>query len=371
MKKSLLFIIAIFISYTALAQDTEAPTTPANFQIVYSVLSQPDSFTLQWDHSTDNVGVTAYEIYINGALDEIIPFDNSNTVQYASLGRFNNGTYCFTILAKDAAGNASALSPQDCGNVNVIYQNPPRKPYFSGFMNYAGDNKAIEIAYENFGGSFDLSDYSLKISHDGSGTWDTVYSFPSSATIAPNETFVIAHPNISICSTFINDYDSTITNFDGNDVIGLFKYDTLYDVVGGNLGNSTTAVNTDIFIKKEFLTAIHPITTFNINDWEIYTNDGNCPSLLGFSFLIVLDIEDETLNTFQVYPNPTNGDIVYINTKNNAEISSMRIYDVSGKLVLQQTNPSKEINIQQVQQGVYFLKLQIGNQTVTKKLIRQ
>ncbi|AXG71846.1 alpha-amylase [Kordia sp. SMS9] len=371
MKRKLLFVITLFISSITLAQDTEAPTTPANFQIVYNIASPEDSFALQWDHATDNVGVTTYEIYINGALDEIIPFDNSNTVQYASFGRFNNGTYCFTILAKDAAGNASALSPQDCGNVNVIYQNPPRKPYFSGFLNYAGDNKAIEIAYENFGSSSDLSNYSLKISHNGSGTWDTVYTFPSSASISPNETFVIAHPNISICSTFVNDYDSTITNFDGNDVIGLFKYDTLYDVVGGNLGSSTTAVNTDIFLKKEILTAIHPITTFNINDWNVYPNTGSCPNMLGFSFLVLLDVEDETTATFQIYPNPTNGDVVYINTKNNAEISTMTIHDVSGKLVLQQVNPSNEINIQQLEQGVYFLQLQIGNQTVTKKLIRQ
>ena len=62
---------------------------------------------------------------------------------------------------------------------------------------------------------------------------------------------------------------------------------------------------------------------------------------------------------------------VYINTKNNAEISSIRVFDITGKQVLQQVNPTNEINVQSLQQGMYLLQLKIDNQLITKKLIKQ
>jgi hypothetical protein len=345
MKKITLIFTLLLSSVWSFAQDTEAPTTPINFQFVNNPLTQPDSISIQWDHATDNVGVATYEIYINGVLEEIVPYDGTNMTQFQPFQNYPNGTYCLTMLARDATGNASPLTSQICKTVSVVYQNAPVKPYFSGFLNFSGDNKAIEISNGSFN-AFDLSIYSLKISYDGSGTWDTVYNFPANTVLNSNETFVVAHPSISICSTVVNDYNSSITNFDGNDVIGLFKYDNLYDVVGGNLGNNATAVNTDVFIKKEYLTGTLPITNFNVNNWVSYNNDGSCPTMLGFSFLIVLDVEDETLDSFQMYPNPANGNTVFFQTKNNSSIDAVNVYDLSGKKVLEQTNVSSQLDVQ-------------------------
>ena len=375
MKKVTLTLLILFSMFTSFSQDTEAPTTPVNFQFLDNPTVQPDDISVEWEHATDNVAVTMYEIYINSVLSRIVAYDGSDTIQYASFANYPNGTYCLTILAKDAAGNASPITNQVCKTVNVIYQNGPPDLYLSGFLNYTGSNKAIEISNMT-NNPIDLSDYSVKISYDGSATWDAVYTFPANSVVPSLESFIIAHPSFSICSDIITnfgigiDYNANLTNIDGNDAIGLFKYDILYDTIG-ILGNNATHTNTDQFIKRDAYVATIPSTSFNVNTWAIGASNGSCPSSFGFPNMALLSVGDQELNSFQIYPNPTNGNVIYIDTQNNAEISKIRVYDMTGKQVLQQTNSSNEVNIQKLQQGMYILQLQIGNQTINKKLIKQ
>ncbi|HET6289392.1 MAG TPA: fibronectin type III domain-containing protein, partial [Amycolatopsis sp.] len=87
---------------TAKAPDTQAPTTPAN---VHSTGTTQTSVTLAWDASSDNVGVTGYDV-LKGA--EIV---KSVTESQATIDGLTADTeYSFTVVAKDAAGNASAPS---------------------------------------------------------------------------------------------------------------------------------------------------------------------------------------------------------------------------------------------------------------------
>jgi len=60
---------------------------------------------LAWNASTDNVGVTGYDVYVNGAL-MISPTTTTGTI-----GGLNpSTTYSFSVKAHDAAGNSSAAS---------------------------------------------------------------------------------------------------------------------------------------------------------------------------------------------------------------------------------------------------------------------
>ncbi|MEP1033825.1 S8 family serine peptidase [Ekhidna sp.] len=82
--------------------DTQAPTAPTNLSA--SSVTQT-TLTLNWDASTDNVGVTGYDVY-QGA-------SNLGTVTGTSAnitGLTANTSYSFTVRAKDAAGNESAAS---------------------------------------------------------------------------------------------------------------------------------------------------------------------------------------------------------------------------------------------------------------------
>ena len=85
-----------------LASDTEAPSTPTN--LVASNIMQT-SVDLSWDASTDNTGVTGYEIFQDAVSVATAP-SNSFTVT----GLTPSTSYDFTVRAFDAAGNDSAFS---------------------------------------------------------------------------------------------------------------------------------------------------------------------------------------------------------------------------------------------------------------------
>lgn len=84
------------------AQDTQAPTAPAN---LISTSKTASSITLSWSPSTDNVGITGYEVYRDSVLVATVT-GPSATVS----GLSPSTAYTFTVKAKDAAGNVSPAS---------------------------------------------------------------------------------------------------------------------------------------------------------------------------------------------------------------------------------------------------------------------
>ncbi len=79
--------------------DTQAPTPPTGLVAV----ADCTTVTLSWTASTDDIGVTGYDIY-NGDI-KVDSFVTSTT--YVVTGLSLNNTYRFTVKARDAAGNIS------------------------------------------------------------------------------------------------------------------------------------------------------------------------------------------------------------------------------------------------------------------------
>lgn len=84
------------------APDATAPSVPSG--LTASSVGQ-NSFTLSWLPSTDNVGVTGYEVLMNGALSATVTGTSMNIS-----GLTASTSYIMTVRARDAAGNRSALS---------------------------------------------------------------------------------------------------------------------------------------------------------------------------------------------------------------------------------------------------------------------
>jgi chitodextrinase len=82
--------------------DTQAPSAPAS-------LSAPSktstSVTLSWNASTDNVGVSGYDIYRGSTLA-----GSTSATTFTVSGLAASTAYSFTVKARDAAGNTSAAS---------------------------------------------------------------------------------------------------------------------------------------------------------------------------------------------------------------------------------------------------------------------
>jgi chitodextrinase len=79
--------------------DTTAPTVPGTPVASGTTGTQA---TLTWTGSTDNVGVTGYEVYRGSTLVGTV---TSSTTTFTDTGLTAGATYSYTITAKDAAGN--------------------------------------------------------------------------------------------------------------------------------------------------------------------------------------------------------------------------------------------------------------------------
>ncbi|MGW5054240.1 fibronectin type III domain-containing protein [Actinokineospora sp. NPDC004072] len=89
---------------TEQAPDTEGPTPPTGLTATETTQS---SVTLSWGESSDNVGVTGYDVLSGGSVVK------TTTGTTATVDGLRPDTaYSFTVVAKDAAGNTSAPSNQ-------------------------------------------------------------------------------------------------------------------------------------------------------------------------------------------------------------------------------------------------------------------
>ncbi len=121
------------VNLKAAPQDTIAPSAPKN--LTASNVTQT-TVDLTWNASTDNVGVTGYNVYKDGSLLGTVT-DTAARVT----GLTANTTYRFYVKAKDEAGNLSAASNEvsvttlennNCSSTVTSY------PYHEGFENTIG-----------------------------------------------------------------------------------------------------------------------------------------------------------------------------------------------------------------------------------------
>ncbi|WP_125772868.1 glycoside hydrolase family 6 protein [Antribacter gilvus] len=97
------FSTAVSATTTAGAGDTQAPTVPSGLTAGAVTAS---SVALTWVASTDNVGVTGYDV-VNAA-GTVVATSTSTSATVSGLTA--NTAYQFRVRAKDAAGNVSAFS---------------------------------------------------------------------------------------------------------------------------------------------------------------------------------------------------------------------------------------------------------------------
>jgi hypothetical protein len=82
--------------------DTTPPSVPTN---LVATAQSSSAISLSWTASTDNVGVTGYDIYRNGT-----QVGTAATNSYSDTGLTASIAYTYTVSAYDAAGNNSAQS---------------------------------------------------------------------------------------------------------------------------------------------------------------------------------------------------------------------------------------------------------------------
>ena len=336
--------------------DSEAPAAPSNL-----VASNPTatSIDLNWNPATDNVGLSGYDIYKDGSY-----YTNVNTTSTTIIGLSPETNYCYTVVSIDSSNNSSLPSNEACetttsgssGNADL---------FFSEYMEGSSFNKALEIA--NFSGStINLSNYELKLSSNGSSTWNSNgYSFPNNASIANTGVYVIMHGRAAVCTDVEDDLNNSINGFNGNDVIGLFKNGVLIDILG-TLGDDSDYAKNITLVRNADVAAGSSI--FNINEWTIYDDINTCEDL--GSHTQTLGISQIANDAIKLYPNPLTGNTLFIDV---LEKVNLEIYNLTGKKVFNYSlNPgTNPLPISSLNSGIYIVQLHTIRKSWTRKIIKQ
>ncbi len=336
------------------SSDTTPPSVPTSLT---SPSKTSTSVALSWNASTDNVGVTGYEVYRSTTLVATV-----TTTSYTVTGLTANTTYSFSVRAKDAAGNASANSTALSVTTNAATATRTDL-YLSEYVEGSSNNKALEIKNET-GASKSLSGYSIRRQTNGSGSWSTGLAL--TGTIANGGKFVIVNSSISaVCySTASANLSTSATEmtFNGNDAVGLFKNGVLIDVIG-TFNGGTANFAADITLRRKS-TATAPKATYSATDWDTFAND-NCS---GLGNRTAYNNLENPLNNFSVYPNPSKGNLTI--DFFGVEKYNLEIYSVMGRKVHTQLDTDqKEYDFSHLPKGIYILRIGINDRFISKKII--
>lgn len=345
--------------------DTQAPTAPTSLA---STTKTATSITVSWTASTDNVGVTGYNVYSNGVLKTTV-----TTLTATITGLTASTSYNINVSAIDAAGNTSALSNTIAVTTNASggTGGTATDLLFSEYLEGSGNNKALEIA-NNTGASVSLSVYTVKKQTNGAGAWSTGLTLSGTLTSGSKFTIVNSSMASSCYPTSSANISTTATEltFNGNDAVGLFKNGVLIDIIGTfNGGTANFAV--DVTLRRKS-TVTAPSTTFNLaSQWDSFTTD-TCSNLGAKLVKATVAETPETLTDSEgiiLYPNPSNGNFtIYIN---NAETSySIEIISILGQRVFEKSNITDSLStINNLPKGIYIVRVNQDSETFSKKII--
>ncbi len=183
---------AVSNTVTAMTQagggDTQAPSTPAN---LVTTATTSTSVSLSWTGSTDNVGVTGYQVLrapgtSGGTFSQV---GTSTSTSFTSGGLTASTTYRYQVRATDAAGNVSAVSntvtvtTQSGGGGGACSVTPTTQTQW-------GTGYVIEPARVTNTGTATLNGwtvtFTLPAGHNIVGSWNTVLTVSGPTVTARN-----------------------------------------------------------------------------------------------------------------------------------------------------------------------------------------
>ncbi|AMC10176.1 hypothetical protein Lupro_02435 [Lutibacter profundi] len=347
------------LSWTCFAgtPDTEAPSAIVDLSSSNTTSTTTD---LAWSASTDNVGVTSYEVFKDGVF-----LASTATNSYNVTGLTASTSYNFTVYAKDAAGNTSTVS-NTVAVTTTAATTGSTELFISEYIEGSGNNKAIEIANIT-GSSVDLSNYSIKKQVNGAGSW--VNELILNGILNTNNVYVVGNGGSATGITDVSDLIITGApiDFNGNDPVGLFKNGVLIDVVGNFNGGSANFAK-DV-TKRRINTITSPNTTYTPSEWNDFAVDTF--SDLGL-YNVTLSILEFKPNLFSVYPNPATASKITILVEDNTEVSAIQFYNLLGQQIINIQQPKiiqNRIEVQNLPVGMYIVKIINEKSYSTKRII--
>ncbi|WP_264531224.1 cadherin-like beta sandwich domain-containing protein [Flavobacterium sp. N502540] len=133
--------------------------------------------------------------------------------------------------------------------------------------------------------------------------------------------------------------------------------------------NATIKVNEVVVVSGKPSQKIDlAIGTSTVVKIEVTAQDGTVKTYTVTIEKNSLGVVENKIEGFTVYPNPVQEGKIYIQTKSTVA-KNVKIFDVSGKKVLSVQTTDREVNIGDLQKGVYIMKVNQDGAEATEKLI--
>ncbi|WP_338408998.1 T9SS type A sorting domain-containing protein [uncultured Flavobacterium sp.] len=217
------------------------------------------------------------------------------------------------------------------------------------------DGSVITSIYGNSWGLSASGDQIIVFQATAPNVWDNVMTNPF-----PNPNFIFA-----VNSSSLSWYDATATTNTGLPS-GLTDGTTAVSV------GASTADN-DEFDNIYFNETVYPLAGLTKN--EIIVLVGNVANWLGsnteltgweIASFSLLSSNTFVNSEFSIYPNPVKDGQINFNIDG---LKNITIYDVNGRLVFEQNTASNSLNISQINQGFYIVKVTADAKTFTSKFL--
>jgi hypothetical protein len=166
-------------------------------------------------------------------------------------------------------------------------------------------------------------------------------------------------------------YVEDLDNDGDNDVLA-----TSVDPFGGELvwfenldGLGTFSTKNSIDSDLVFPRDVYAADIDNDGDMDVFVADQNANKIAWYENFTILGVAESDMATFKVYPNPTKG-LLFIASKTET-ILSATVFDVLGKAVFKLVGTIKEVDVSNLQSGMYFLRVATDNGVFVQKIIKE
>jgi len=349
--------------------DTQAPTAPTNLATSNATDTTMD---LTWNASSDNVGVTGYEVFLDGSSSVGTLAGTAATVT----GLIANTTYAFYVQAFDAAGNNSSASNTvnatttgGSGGPGVIAGNF-FETGFEGWSDGGSDCARVNDSNRSFEGTYSIrlrdnssSSNSVSPVLDLTGNNQVSIEFHTySRSMEVGEDFFVEFFNGSAYQV-IGQY-ARGTDFNNN---AFFTNTILLDASQYSFnGNNRFRIRCDASNNRDFIYFDQVIVSGD----NVTTSAKVIPTIKETEALVESFARTTNAN-ISMHPNPAES-VVYIEIK-EGQYDEIQIFSMTGQLVktLQQTDRNLTLDVSDFASGMYFVRFVADGFAHTKRSVKK
>ena len=328
------------VTVTTLTPDTTAPTAPT----LSASGTTSTTTNLSWTGATDNVAVSGYDVLRNGT----IIGSTTTATTFAVTGLIASTAYTFNVRAKDAAGNVSVNS----NTVSVTTLAVSTVTYCAS----RGNNTADEfINRVQLGTINNLSGNNGGYGNFTSLSTNLVRGRSNSITITPTWTGTVFREAYRVWIDYNKDGDFLDA---GEQVVNVTR--TTATPIARSFTVPTTALLGATRMRVSMKYNASPTSCEIFTDGEVEDYTVNITATARQEAIELLEIS--------VYPNPVNGDVLYVSSVENA---TYKVYNLLGQEIAKGNIENDTIPVSNIQSGTYLLEVTSKGQTAVKRFIKQ